>query len=147
MSTDKAETYMVINETTRQHVISKLDNTGNYEVTIRKISESKVRSGKQNKSIHVYCEMLASEYNSKDLDKAIVLNKQLSRPWGMIDVKEDQWRVIQVAMGFSESTTKLEPAQVSRVYKALNKHTYNTFDINIDFPCEESMRMKAIYGV
>lgn len=146
MSTEKAQTFMCINEVTRQHVIGILDSTGNYEVTIRKISENKVRSNKQNSSIHLYCNMLAIEYNAKDLDKAVVLKEQLSRPWAMPDVKNDQWRPLQIAMGFDESTTKLEPSHVDRVYKVLNKHTYNNFDIDIAFPSEESMMRKAVYG-
>jgi len=140
------EKFMTMNEVTRQHVISLIDTNEVYEVTIKKVSENSVRTNKQNASIHVYCDMLRQEYDAKDLGMAVVLEQQMTVPWTMDRIKDLHWRTIQVAMGFDKSTTKLQPAQVGEVYKRLNKHTYDNFDIDIAFPCEESMRRKAIYG-
>jgi len=147
MALGKAVTYMVVNEATRQQVFRELDNIGNYEVIIKPITEKKVRTNKQNASIHLYCNILAEAYREYGLDMGTVLAKQASVPWDMENIKDKQWKLIQEAMGFDKSTTKLAPEDVTKVYAVLNKHTFNQFGIDLEFPSEQAMMRKAVYKV
>jgi len=143
----KSKTYMITNEVTRQQVFSALDNPGQYEVTIKEIGKSKYRSNLQNASIHLYCTMLANAYNSAGLDKAVVLSGQISIPWTMQSIKDDQWRIIQQALGLPKSTTKLAPEKVTEIYEALNRHSCFMYGIEIPFPSEHSMSQNALLQI
>jgi len=136
--------YITDNEVTKQQVMRFIDSPDVDEVTLRRLDGDKVRSASQNASIHKYCDLLANEYNSRDMDMMLVLESQAAVPWTMESVKEYQWRKIQIAMGFNESTTKLETAQVNKVYERLNGHTASTWGIAVSFPSVESMRRDSL---
>jgi len=140
----KSKTYMITNEVTRLHVFNTIDNIGDYEVTIKPISNEKKRTILQNASIHLYAKMLSESYIAGGLDMQTVLAAQLSIPWSKDAVFEHQWRAVQLAMGFERSTTKLETGDVNKIYDVLNGHSASNFGIAIDFPCEQSMRTKAL---
>ena len=139
-----AETYYINTERERQDCIAAIDNDGCYEVTIKPIKPEEYRSQKQNKAIHKYCSLLAGAYNEAGLDMQVVLAKQLAVPWSMERVKDNQWRQIQIALGYPESTTKLKTDQVTHVYETLNRHTSQNFGIGFAFPSEESQRIQSM---
>ena len=139
--------FHTVNERTRQDCMAMIDDGELYKVTVKKLSPGKVRTVQQNSAIWLYADMLAKEYQAKDLDKVVVLQShELKRPWDKDSIVDDQWRPIQAALGIGESTSKISPADVTRVHKVLNKHTYTNFDIDIAFPSLESMRQKHVYS-
>ena len=56
----------------------------------------------------------------------------------------DQWRIIQVAQGLPESTTKLETKDVNTVYETLNRHSASKFGISVSWPSLANMSMSAL---
>ena len=89
----------------------------------------------QNKAIHKYCALLAKQFNDGGLDMMAVLKeKSVPVSWTMGSVKDVIWRPIQQAMFQTESTTKLETDQVSRVYEQIARHISTNFDIDQPFP-------------
>lgn len=89
----------------------------------------------QNKAIHKYCSLLADKFNDAGLDMMTVLKeKSVPVSWTMSSVKDVIWRPIQVAMFQTESTTKLETDQVSRVYKQIARHLSTNLQIDQSFP-------------
>ena len=98
------------------------------------VKSAKTRTLTQNSSIHKYCALLAEAFNDAGLDMQKVLAEGTSIPWSESKVKEDIWRVVQVAALGKESTTKLETNEVSKVYDIVNRHISQTFGIFVPFP-------------
>ena len=97
------------------------------------------RSNQQNKGMHKYFEMLAQALNAGGFHQKQVLNaikEGVEIPNTAESVKE-LWRQIQIAILDKDSTAKLERPEVSRVHRALNKWTFDTFNIDIPFPSED----------
>ncbi len=101
------------------------------------VKSAKTRTLTQNSSIHKYCALLAEALNDAGLDMQKVLSEGTSIPWSESKVKEDIWRVVQVAALGKESTTKLETNEVSKVYDIVNRHISQTFGIFIPFPSRD----------
>jgi len=96
-----------------------------------------VRTDQQRKAIEVFCRMLAGAFNAQCFDQRKVLAAMKDGteiPWDQDSVKNSIWRQIQVAVLQKESTTKLAPAEVSRVYNVINKFTIERFNISVPFP-------------
>lgn len=93
------------------------------------------RTAQQNKSLHLYCELLAEALNDAGLDmKKVFEVKEVDIPWNKDIVKSVLWRPIQEAMTGEESTTKLNTTEVSEIYETLNRHIASHFGISIDWP-------------
>ncbi len=101
------------------------------------VKSAKTRTLTQNSSIHKYCALLAEAFNDAGLDMQKVLAEGTNIPWSESKVKEDIWRVVQVAALGKESTTKLETNEVSKVYDIVNRHISQTFGIFIPFPSRD----------
>ena len=68
---------------------------------------AKPRTDAQNKSLHLFCKILAGNLNAAGLDMRLVLKPGYSIPWSGDSVKEHLWRPIQQAMLNKKSTTEL----------------------------------------
>lgn len=100
-------------------------------------TEWRTRTSQQNKAIHVYCEELAKALNGAGLDMRAVLaamKEGVEIPWSRDLVKNVIWRQIQTAMVDKESTTRLSPEQVSKIYEVCNRFTAERFGISMPFP-------------
>jgi len=95
------------------------------------------RTDKQNKSLHLFCGLLAEELNNSGLDMKKVLKPSIDIAWTSDSIKEYLWRPIQKVMFQKQSTTELETAEVSQVYEVLNRHLSEKFGITVPFPCDE----------
>ena len=90
------------------------------------------RTPQQNKAIHVYCDLLAEKLNSAGFLLVVPGFKEgFSVPWDGDMVKNNIWRVIQIAMFEIKSTTQLNRAQVSKVYEVVAR---NMAEKGIDVP-------------
>lgn len=113
---------------------SKFEKDKSIKVSVK---SAKTRTLTQNSSIHKYCALLAEAFNDAGLDMQKVLAEGTSIPWSEDKVKNDIWRVVQVAALGKESTTKLETNEVSKVYDIVNRHISQTFGIFIPFPSRD----------
>ena len=101
---------------------------------------AKVRTIPQNRSIHLYCELLADAFNDAGLDMETVLKEGVSIPWSPDKVKDDIWRKVQIATLDKKSTTDLSPSEVSVIYDIINRHVVSTFGLFVPFPSKDTMR-------
>jgi len=97
----------------------------------------RVRTPKQNNSIHAYFDLLADELNAAGLDMRQVLKPSVDIPWTASSIKEFIWKPIQKAMLGKESTTELETKEVDKVFDVLNRHMGEKFNIHVPFPSLE----------
>jgi len=100
---------------------------------------SKRRTLTQNSAIHKYCELLAAALSDSGYDMVRTLRILRKTPdielqWTMESVKEYLWRPVQVATTEKQSSSKLDRAEVSRVYEELNKYTANKLGVSLPFP-------------
>ena len=104
------------------------------------MEEDKKRTILQNKSIHLFCDKLGTELNSKGYDMRIILKPEYKLRWDMGSVKENLYKPIAKALYGVESTTELTTAQVSKVHEQLMLMLVEKFpEIDfIDFPSLES---------
>ena len=60
----------------------------------------------------------------------------------MTNLKETLWKPYQIAAVQKDSTTKLDKAQVDKVYEGLNKFLGENFEVHIPWPCEEGRQLE-----
>jgi len=101
------------------------------------------RTSNQNRSIHLWCTMLAQALNEAGLDQRKVLKPSIAIPWTPTAIKSQIWKPIQEAQLGKESTTQLTTAQVSEVYETINRHLGQTFGIHCPFPSEEGRHLSS----
>lgn len=93
------------------------------------------RTDQQRKGIEVYCKLLADAFNDGGYDmKAVLTHKAIDVPWKQDRIKDILWRSIQIALLNKESTTELDPNEVSQVYEVLDRWTSEKLGIHVEFP-------------
>ena len=96
---------------------------------------SEQRTDKQNASLHLFFEHLATELNDSGMDvKKVIEFKTVDVPWSKELVKELLWKPIEQAMLGKESTTKLTTKEVGEVYEVLNRHLATKLGVSVPFP-------------
>lgn len=115
-------------------------------IEVKEIGEEAARSIPQNNAIHLYFTWLAEALSASGLDVMKTLRHDAAIPWTEGLVKALVWRVMQVAMFGTTSTTKLKKAEVGRIYDILNRHFIEKHGVCVDFPDSERMRLNQIYG-
>lgn len=103
------------------------------------------RTSQQNKSAHVFFELLAQALNDAGLDMRAVLKEDVDIPWSKDTVKDYLWRPIQKAMLQKKSTTELEKIdEIDRVHEVLMRHLGEKFGIDyIPWPAYKTDYEKA----
>lgn len=98
------------------------------EVQSFKIDSPK-RTLQQNRSIHLYCTLLAQAFNEAGLDMKVVLKPDVDIEWSTENVKKYIWKPIQKALLGIESTTQLKRGEkeIDRVYDHINRHLSERF--------------------
>jgi len=132
------DTFIVNSDSTKadfMRVIEKLYDDHKYvEFTVK---TGRQRTGQQNKALHKYLGMLASELNKAGLDMRKVLKPHIDIPWTTKLAKDYLWRPIQVAVIDKESTTEADRNEYTKVYEVLNRHTAQSFGISFPWPTKE----------
>ena len=100
----------------------------------------KKRTNQQNKSLHLFLELLSKELNEAGLDMRKVLKPNVDIPWTKENTKEYLWRPIQEALKLKKSTTELTTEEVSQVWEVLNRHLSEKFGVTVPFPSEEQTK-------
>jgi len=104
----------------------------------------KLRTTKQNNSLHLMFEHLAASLNDAGLDMKKTLKPEVDIPWDKQTVKDYLWRPVQKAMLKKESTTELTTKEIDRVMNALTKHLATKFGLELEFPSVETLMMKKL---
>lgn len=98
----------------------------------------KNRTLQQNKALHKYFELLATELNDAGLDMKKVITVDV--PWSAETIKEWIWKPVQKAQLLKESTTELTTDEVNKVYETVNRLMAEKFNVHVPFPgLEEEM--------
>ena len=94
-----------------------------------------LRTDRQNRSLHLYLSLLATELNAAGLSLQKVLKPTVAIDWNEKLTKELLWRPLQRAITGKGSTTKLRKAdEVALVYETLNRHLGERFGLHVDWP-------------
>lgn len=94
----------------------------------------------QNRSLHLFFTLLATELNDAGLDMKKVLKPSVDISWTKENIKEYLWRPIQTALKMKKSTTALSTAEISQVWEVLNRHLGDKFGVHVPFPSEEQTK-------
>jgi hypothetical protein len=96
------------------------------------------RTTQQNRALHKYFALLATELNAAGLDMKATLKPSIEIPWTPENVKEHLWKPFQNFQLNRESTTDLSVREVDDVYNTLNRHLGEKLHIHVPFPSAES---------
>ena len=124
-------------EQQRLDLIEKIKAQKLGEYGFLNIIETGKRTLKQNRAMHQYFENLSVVLNDAGLDQRKLLKETIDIPWNKDSVKEHLWKPIQKVVMGSESTTKLNRAEVSDVYDVLQRHLAERHGILVEFPSYE----------
>lgn len=99
----------------------------------------KKRTNQQNKSLHLYCKIVADELNNlgQTWNMAGWFGKSYEVPFSYLIVKENQWKPIQLALFGDESTTQLTTDKINKIVDVLNKHYSDRFGFSVQWPAVE----------
>jgi len=103
------------------------------------MKHTKLRTTKQNRSLHLMFSQLATELNENGqyIPKVI----KLDAPWNAVRIKELIWRPTQKTLFGTTSTTQLTTKQIDQVFEVIHKALANV-GIEIVFPSIESLAWK-----
>ena len=97
------------------------------------------RTKLQNKALHLFCNKLATELNSKGYYVQVVLKPTYELRWDTQTIKEHLWKPIQKALLNKGSTTELDTSEITKVHHELMvvlQDKLPELDF-IDFPSQE----------
>lgn len=121
----------------RWHENARFEHCGHCGHPAQCHNDEKQRTKQQQKAIEVFCKELARELNNRGLDQKKVMEaiqEGVELPWRQESVKEDIWRNMQILLLGKESTTELNPSEVSRVYDVINRFLVDRFSFSMQFP-------------
>lgn len=99
----------------------------------------------QNNALHLYCEMVAEELRNKGLtmNDVVKMFKIIEIAPTKVNVKENIWKPIQVALFKKEHTAKLTKKEVNEVYDNVSRFLAS-MDITLPFPNEQDLMEKEL---
>jgi hypothetical protein len=101
------------------------------------VANMDTRTIKQNSAMHKYFDMVAKEFNKRNLSISVVLKPDIM--WNTIAIKEQLWKPIQKGALGKISTTRLEKKDLTLVYDIMNKLLGERFGFNVPFPSKEEL--------
>lgn len=97
--------------------------------------ESKTRTLKQNRALHLYYTWIAEALNEAGYDMKKVLKPKIEIPWTKESVKNHLWRPVQKIQLNKQSTTELETKEIDEIIDTLNRFMGEKLQIEyIPFP-------------
>lgn len=102
------------------------------------IEADQVRSGKQNNSLQVYCEMVATALNDSGQERHIKTPVgSVTVPWNKDSVREHYWRPLQIAITGHISTRDPTRQEYIDIFDAMNRHLGEEKGIHVEWPTKE----------
>ena len=110
------------------------------KATIGKImDETKQRTLKQNKSLHLLMTHIADELNESGLSMMRVLSRQAEIPWTPTSAKDYLFRPFIHAMYSKDSTTKLTTKEIGDAMNAMCDHLAKVTGKVFEIPSIDSL--------
>ena len=100
----------------------------------------KQRTSLQNRSLHLFFTLLATELNDAGYDMKKVLKPSIDISWTKENVKEYIWKPVQEAMNLKKSTTELTTKELQEVWEVINRHLGEKFGVHVSFPSVEQTK-------
>ena len=98
------------------------------------MTDRKQRTIQQNKSLHLFCELLADALNDAGYDMKKTLKPGVEIPWNKDMIKEHIWKPVMKAMEGIDSTTEMNTVDTSEIYEVVNRHIAEKFGISVPWP-------------
>ena len=97
------------------------------------------RTTTQNKSIHLYLEMVARELanQGQTMKDVVRLMPEVEIPPTKDSLKQIVWKPIQETALGKKSTTELTTAEVNTIYDIISMFLAKNFEISLPFPSQE----------
>lgn len=111
---------VIITEEDRQILIAQILSAP-VGSTVSIAEPAKRRSLTLNRSLHLWCKLLANDLNSAGHDMRRVILPDYDIAWNKQMVMEYLWRPIQKVVTGHDSTTKPTSAQYQEIYENLNR--------------------------
>ena len=138
------EKYTLNNQQDLIALVDKLSQKGFISFPVEVEIKKPQRTKRQNRSLYKYFSMLSQGLKAKDIDMlALFAAREVSVPVSETMAKEQIWRPIQIAMFDKESTADLETHEVAQVYDVVNRKMVEMFEVNVPWPCEDTLRMDS----
>ena len=99
------------------------------------------RTGKQNNSLHLWFEQMATELNDSGYDMKKVIRQEIDIPWTAYTFKEFIWRPVQEAQLGKKSTTQLKTHEIDQIYDTVNRVIGVRTGVYVPFPSVESLEI------
>lgn len=113
---------------------------GNVSDEVQETGIKRKRTSLQNRSLHLFFNLLADELNLSGYDMKKVLKPSVDISWTKENVKEYLWRPIQEALKLKKSTTELTTKEMQEVWEILNRHLGEKLGVHVSFPSNEQTR-------
>ena len=101
-------------------------------------TDKQIRTEQQRKAIEVYCREMANAINAAGYEFTTFIERKKQRgvetPWTQELFKEEVWRPIQQAYLNKQSTTRLKPEEVTKVYEVVNAKMAEIAGVSMVFP-------------
>lgn len=108
------------------------------------ITDEKQRTIPQNKSLHLYCTLLANALNDAGLDMKKTLKSEIEIPWTCENVKNHLYKPILKALTGKDSTIDMDTKDPSIVYEILNRFMGEKHGITVQWPDRGSQMYEAM---
>jgi hypothetical protein len=115
------------------------------EVMVKIEKKTHVRTDTQNRSLHLWLDMVSKELNGAGYNVQLVLKEVIDLEWTGELAKELLWRPIQKALIKKKSTTELDKVQeIDIVYDHINRYLAERFHIHVPFPNDPDKKKPAV---
>lgn len=102
------------------------------------VDRADTRTGQQNKSLHVYCRLLAQALNDAGFDMRKTVREEVEIPWNGDRVKDVLWRPIQKAITGEDSTRRPRPDEYPKIYETLNRVIAERTGVHVPWPVRDA---------
>ncbi len=102
------------------------------------LKRDKIRTDRQNRSLHKYCTELATELNNAGIGIDVFM-KDIEADHTMESVKS-LWRAFAKAKYNKTSTADLTTTEINAIYDEVNRHIAQ-FGIHMMFPSQENQNL------
>ena len=95
---------------------------------------NETRTPQQNKSLHLYCKLLAEAFNDAGFTVQMVMKKDWDSSWTQELVKELIWKKFLLIKYGKNSTTEITTVQVTEIFDDININLGEKFGFTVEFP-------------
>ena len=129
----------------KDEAFKELLNLDTKQLTVKIEKKTHVRTDVQNRSLHLWLDMVSKELNAAGYNVQLVLKEVVDLEWSGELAKELLWRPIQKALIKKKSTTELDKLQeIDIVYDHINRYLAERFHIHVPFPHDPDKKKPAV---